>query len=380
MDLRTLLDSTPDGSTLRLPPGTYPLSGGIQRAVTIETGRLIAPDSRPEFGEATIIADNGGMIVTGPDVTIRRGIDIKCINPAATIVQSLGPRFTLEQSRILGSPTQGARRGLASNSVGGKVLCSVIDECWQKTSEAQAIDGWDNMRDWVIDNSYLGGGSQSLLLGGADAKSPSRIPTNIRLTRSDLAKNPVWASLGAVLKTSLETKCVAGFYSNACTFKGAGKGQGQGGYVMVFKSADQENSAPWSVSCDILIENFSASQAGSGIIFVGHDGGNPAEVMSNIHLRNGSVFEIDNQLYAGDGRMLYFQSGAIDINLENLTLQGRNLAASMYLIAPQPVRLQMHNIALPKATYGIKIDNFGMGLAALKRWAPDAIFDNVTEG
>lgn len=107
--------------------------------------------------------------------------------------------------------------------------------------------------------------------------------------------------------------------------------------------------------------------------------------MGNITLRNGTFSEIDPTQYPGSaGRGYTFIGAMSDVTLENLVLTGKNMAASMYFIAPFPKRLVLRNLQLPQSLYGVKVDA-GPSLktpaeivTGLKALMPDAIIENIT--
>ena len=383
-DLQPLLDAVPSNSTIVLDPGTtYTIANPITKPVTLQTRTPLSPTARAAAGDVTITT-TGGLFTQAP-ITLT-GISVKCSDPLRNIIQVQAPGFVLDRSAVLGTTTAGARRGIAVNASGGRILNSTIDQCWRPDTEGQAILGWDGTEDWEITNCYLGGASQSLMFGGADASSASRVPRNIRVSRCDLGKDPAWTG-HVVLKTSFELKTGIGVHLSDCTFDGAGTGQGQGAYVMVLKSCNQDGSAPWSQTQGVTIERFTAMHGGGAVNFVANDGSNPSVTMGNVTLRNGTFSAIDPTLYPGSpGRGYTFIGAMTDVTLENLILTGANLAASMYFIAPFPKRLVLRNLQLPQSTYGVKIENSGLPplmtpaaiVTGIKSVMPDAIVEGIT--
>lgn len=381
-DIQSLLDALPAGSTLVLDPGTHTLAGPLTKPITLTTRRPLAP-ARAIDADVTLISPTG-VVITAPDVTFR-GVAVQCTDPTKNIVQALGARFTLDRGLITGSPTLGGRRGLAINSAGGRVLSSTIDQCWRPDTEGQAVLGWDGTSDWLFEDCLLGGASQSLMLGGADATTASRVPANVTIRHCDLVKRAEWGFRGAMQKTSFELKAGLGVTLSDCVFDGAGTGQGQGAYLMVLKSCNQDGHAPWSSTQHVVIERFTAKHGGGCVSFVGNDGANPSITMGSITLRDGTFSDIDPTLYPGSpGRGFTFQSAAIDVTLENIVVTAQNMAASMYLIGPPPKRLVLRNVQLPQSLYGVKIDG-GPSLktpdqivSGIKAWAPDAIVEGIT--
>jgi hypothetical protein len=236
-------------------------------------------------------------------------------------------------------------------------------ECWRPADEAQAVDGYDGCRNWLFDNSYLGGASQSLMFGGGDAASASRVPMNIRVRKCDFGKDASWFSK-SLIKTAFEMKYGIGIHLSDVTLQGAGNAQGQHGFLIVLKSLNQNNRSPWSQTSGVLLEHFTAKQGAAAISFVASDGDYPSLPLNNITIRNGEFTELDPLLYPGDAHgALQFTNRAAtpatatkpafteavmsDITIENVKISGQNLNAAMYFIGPPPRRLVIRNVQLP---------------------------------
>lgn len=374
--LQAAIDAAPSGSTLALEPGVYLGTPTYTKAITIQPRNPVPPGRATDAGVWIRGTDHAGVVL-GADVVLR-GVGHLADFPTANLLVVTGERFTLDRCVVLGGPS-GAHRGVLLNGNTAALLGCRIDEIWQYQSEAQAVYGDDGTRNVLIDDCYLGGASQSVMFGGADSRSPDRVPTGIVIRRSTLAKNPAWLGKGAYVKTAFELKSAIGVHLVDCALEGAGTSQQQGAFLIVLKSLNQNGRAPWSTVADVLIERCTARLGGGCVRFVGNDGANPSQRMSNITLRNVTFTEIDPALYPGSpGRAFEFQTGPIDVTLDHVTTQGKNLAAAMYFAAPQPVRLVLRNVALPASYYGIKID--AGGTMPLQQWAPDSVVENVTIG
>jgi hypothetical protein len=171
-------------------------------------------------------------------------------------------------------------------------------------------------------------------------------------------------------------KCIDGFTftDNVAEYAGSA----QGGYPLVLKSANQDGTAPWSVTQNVRIERNVFRHSGGGASFVGQDGSNPAVKMNHVEIRNNLFDDIDPTTApgGGDGRGFIFQSAVDHLTIDSNTINAKNMAAEMYFIGPPPTALVLKNIKgiLPKTSlYGIKIDADGSGLAAVQTWAPDAL-------
>lgn len=375
--LQAALDAAPAGATLVLAAGTYPGSVLIGKPVTLTAGPLTAGRVTPAQITAWIVGSVGSdaVTVTATGVTLK-GIGVKSLDSTRQLVAVTGANFVGQQLALMGSPTTGQHRCLLAHSANGLLTDSVVDECWLPGRDAQAVGGWMDTNGWTFTNNYLGGGAEIVMFGGADAPSALRIPRNVTMVGNTLSKHmTAWLAAGAQLKNGLELKCIDGFVFTDNIVEYAGPAQG--GYTLVLKSANQDGTAPFTVTQNVRIERNIFRHGGGGASFVGQDGSNPAIKMNHVEIRN-NLFEADPTTApgGGDGRGFIFQSAVDHLTLEANTLTGKNLAAEMYFVGPPPTALVLKNLKgiLPKTSlYGVKIDADGSGLPAVQAWAPDAV-------
>lgn len=378
-NVQNAVNAAPAGALISLDPGVYVGALTLTKRVRLMAA-LPPPAGRvtATAPTATIMGIPGAdaITVTGDDIELI-GLRVLAPSPDKQLIGVTGARFTLRQCAALGSPTAGQHRGVMLNGDTALIVDCFIDDCWNVGRDCQAIGGWDGTKNITIENCYLGGGAQSVMFGGADSTSVDRIPTNIKIINSTLSKNPAWYAKNAQIKCALELKCVNGFVMQDCTLEYAGISEGQGAYLMVLKSANQNNTAPWTVVQNVLIERCLARYGGGFAAFIGQDGSNPAVHLNHVTLRNVAFTDIDpTGITKGHGHGFMFQSATDAVTLEAVTIQHKNMNDDMYFIAPQPTTMVLRNIkgVLPQTShYGVKIDAGGSGLDALQKWAPDAV-------
>jgi len=377
--VQAALDAAPPGATLMLDAATYPGSISITKPVTLIARIPPTPGRVTPAGISSWIlggVDTDAITVSGVDVTLI-GIGAKSQNADRQLLAVTGARFAGKQIALMGDPVKGQHRCLLAHSANGSLADSFVDECWLPGRDAQAVGGWMDTNGWTFTNNYLGGGAEIVMFGGADAPSADRIPKNVTMVGNTLSKHMAsWLALGAQLKNGLELKCIDGFIFTDNIVEYAGPGQG--GYPLVLKSANQDGTAPWSVTQNVRIERNVFRHGGGGASFVGQDGSNPAIRMNHVTLLNNLFDDIDPTTApgGGDGRGFMFQSAVDHLTLDGNTLKAAHMATEMYFIAPQPTALVLKNLKgiLPKTSlYGVKIDAGGSGLAAVQAWAPDAV-------
>src|SRR6185369_9293775 len=104
--------------------------------------------------------------------------------------------------------------------------------------------------------------------------------------------------------------------------------------------------------------------------------------MDNVVVRNVAFSQIDPLgPTGGAGRGILIDGGPKNLTFENVTIDGKNLGASMYLIPnPKPTGLVLRNLKLAASTYGMKIDGGGMGVPAWQQLMPDAVIVDTPNG
>lgn len=375
--LQSVHDSAPEGSTLQLEPGTYNGVLNSTKRLTWESN-LILPPGRitPNLCPVTIIS-SGQTLTNKATDAIFRGMCFKSTDPQQTIVVDNGLRFVFEQCVSIGDPAKGQHRGFCPHGTDAIITDSFIDECWLVGRDAAAIGGWDGTNGLLVNNSYLGGGAQSILFGGADPANPSRTPQKIQIQKCILSKNPNWYTLGAQIKTALELKNAVDVTVQDTVMEYAGISGGSTGYVCLLTPRNQNNTAPFSSVQRVLLERCLMRFGGGAFNLLGQDDTNPSGPLMDITIRNVMASDLDpTGPWKGQGRIFLFNKGPQKVTIDGFTAAGKNLQAQFYFIKP-PVGLTVRNAVLPVTKYGVKIDGGASGWDAVKAttFAPDTVVD-----
>jgi hypothetical protein len=367
------LARAPAGAVLTLSRTlVYPGGLTLTTPVTLQseivgTGRMTREEPAP-----TVL---GGIRVTADDVTLI-GLAIRHTNPRTDIVVLSGARPTLDRCRVLGDPLTGAKRGIAANGSAMTIRRGYIDDCWQPAQDAQAICAWDMGPGLDIDDCYLAGGAQSVMLGGADPTSEARTPRNVSIQHSTLTKNPRWFAAGVQLKCALELKNAIGVRVTDCALEYAGTSQGQGAYLIVATPRNQGGQAPYSTVRDVVIAQCTGRFAAGLVNLLGTDNVHPSGPLADFTIQDCQFTDIDpTGLTGGTGRLFMVDRAPQRVTLDGITVAGQHLAALGYFSGAAPVGFVATRLTLPPAKYGWKIDAGGMGRAALQTYMPDAQLD-----
>ena len=380
--LQPVIDGAPDGSVLVLDAGTYTGSLVIGKPLTIQPAAAVPAGRATAAGCGVVIVggtDDDAIAVLGEDVTLC-GLTVKTSHQNRQLVAFTGARLVLDRCSLLGDPGFGCHRGVMVNGAGARVIQCHIDNVFDIGRDTQAISGWDGTRDIVIDDCYLEGAGEVVMFGGADSTSPERMPTNVQITNCTLTKNPAWYGLGVQIKNALELKCCVGFTMDNCIMEYGGTAEGQGAYLILLSTRNQDGTAPWTTIQHVRITHCHARHGGAGIKILGRDDGQESVPMTDVILEDVMFSDIDPGTYGGDARGVCLLGGPDALTMENITIEATYLGTTMYLIPPPyPTRLVLKNMKFSPSEYGMKIDGGGAGVEAWEEAMPDAVIELTPE-
>jgi len=376
--LQPLLDSAAADSVFVLEVGTYPGSLVLRQPVTL-TAKVVPNGRATQAGTGVVIigtADEDAITVEGENVTLV-GLTVKTSHQNRQLVAVTGAHVTIDRCSLLGDPSFGCHRGIMLNGAGALVTQCHVDNVFDVGRDTQAISGWDGTRDIVIDDCYLEGAGEVVMFGGADSTSPERMPTHIRITNCTLTKNPDWYARGVQIKNALELKCAIDVEVDNCILEYGGTAEGQGAYLILLSTRNQDGSAPWTTIQHVAITRCHCRHGGAGIKILGRDDGQPSVPMTDVLLDEVMFSDIDPDTYGGDARGVTIMGAPDALTLQGITIEAVRLGTTLYLI-PEPLyptNLVLRNMKLPPSDYGMKIDGGGAGVEAWQAAMPDAIIE-----
>lgn len=314
-----------------------------------------------------------------PDVYNTRisQLAIKSTNPQSTLVGIKGSNTSLTSLYLTGDVINGQHRGIEANGDTILIRSCKIDNCFLPDRDAQAICGWNNSRNVVIDSCQLSAGAEAVMFGGADPVDAFAVPRNIKLINSRLTK-PVESISHSFAKNSLELKNCINFYCFNCTFEYSGISQGQGGFSIVLTPRNQSGRASYSQVKNVVIEHCKSFYTSGAVTFLGQDDTHPSDTLENVLIRD-CEFWLE-PFASGRRRIFEFLNSPKNITLQDILVHApdNQLSSTGYFVKP-PINLTLRRIVTPRTKYGWKIDNGLSGLQELIKFAPSTIIDSVSE-
>jgi len=380
-NIQQVLESNPAESQFELEAGVY--NGPVNFSSISSNKHLFNNAGNPDA--VSIISKAGpsciGISANSSHISLVN-LTFKNNNQLGSIIDIYGSDVKIENCKLLGSPINGQHRGIAANGASISIVRTRIEDCFLVGRDAQAICGWTGTENLLIDNCYLEGGAQSVMFGGADPENIFRIPTNIKIINSVLTKKLEWYSMSSVpqMKCALELKNCKNFYCFNNTLEYAGTAQGQGSFIIVLTPRNQSGKASYSTVQNALIEHCVCRFGGGCVNFLGGDTNWPSGPLRNITIADTEFSEINHVLWKGSGRIFQFIKAPQNIVLQDLSIRGidgQQLNSNAYFIGEPPTNLVMKNIKWPTTKYGMKIDDGGSGLDAVKKYCPSLVYEGV---
>jgi hypothetical protein len=356
--LDAALAAAAPGATLDLDPAlTYTkrlqVSGVTLRSTVAPEGRMTKDAPAPLFTHAITLGDDATLI----------GLDLRNSDLVDVVVVT-GARVTLDQCRILGDPVQGTKRGIAANGNGQCVIRRCyIDDCFRQGQDAQAICGWNFLPGLLIEDNYLCGGAETIMIGGSDPSSPERDPKDITIRGNTITKNPAWYGQDIVLKNTLELKnarnCL--IEDNDISYSWA---QGQDGYLIVITVRNDDEHNPTATIQDVVFRHNTCAHGAGAFNILGLDNLAPSIRMARVTISENYFTDLDGPTYAPGKtyRTILLNEIGDDLVITGNTFEGVKSSSAVYFVGgPPALRMVFTNNDVPNSKYGM----FGQNCTAM---------------
>lgn len=182
-------------------------------------------------------------------------------------IASVPHHIVLDRDYIHGWSKLDLRRCVAANASWMAVVDSWLSDCHSMNGDSQAIWGANAPGPYTIVNNRLEGAGENIMFGGADSYSPELMPTDITIQRNHVIKPASWQGVWYV-KNLFELKAGKRVLVEQNAFEGSWYG-GQTGTALLFKSVNQEGTAPWSETSDVTVRWNRVDRSAAGWNFAG---------------------------------------------------------------------------------------------------------------
>ena len=182
----------------------------------------------------------------------------------------------------------GQKRGVRGNGVAITLTRSYIANIWRSGQDSQAFCAWDGAGPYTIVDNYLEAASENVMFGGADSKSATRVPSDIRVEGNYFTKRLEWKGAGVAVKNLFELKSARRLTIRGNLFE-RNWTDAQTGYGILFKAVNQDGTAPWSALEDVLFEQNVVRDTENGFNILGNDYAQPSGRVTRVTIRNNLV-------------------------------------------------------------------------------------------
>jgi len=195
----------------------------------------------------------------------------------------------------------GQKRGIRGNGKQITLTRSYIANISRSGQDSQAFCAWDGAGPYTIVNNYLEAASENVMFGGADSKSPDRVPSDILLEANYFTKRLEWKGAGVAVKNLLELKSARRITIRRNLFEHNWT-DAQAGFGILMKVVNQDGTAPWSVTEDVLFEQNLIRDTENGFNLAGYDYAYPSGRATRITIRNnilstpGVAFQVGGEI------------------------------------------------------------------------------------
>jgi PKD repeat protein len=348
------------GAALATQTGTGAASVAYWRVVGIEFS--VTTTALPDANLAGA-AGNTGLVRLG--------------DPYETNPSNVPHDIVIDRCYIHGRPTMNTIRGVNLNSKAAAVIDSYLSDFHGVQWESQAICGWNGPGPFKIVNNYLEGATENVMFGGSDPKISGLIPSDIEMRRNYFFKPLSWKAGSAgyagyhwSVKNLLELKNAQRLLIEGNRFEN-NWADAQTGYGLLFKSVNQDGTAPWCTSQDIDFKNNIVRHMGAAINIQGRDTNNLSGQTKRIRIKNNLFDDVSQPVWNGDGAFIKVTDTLNVIVDHNTVLQTGNII-TVYGAAITGF-VFTNNIA-PHNVYGIKGDGTSAGNSTLNTYFPACVF------
>lgn len=377
--IQAAINSSQPGDTILLEAGcryvgglTLPARAGV---VTLRSGgslptRRVGPADLPTM--ATVI-NTAGPVINGTGAThwVIDGIALEGNTTGEVITLQDALNVKLDRLLIVGG-VNGQKRGIRGNGQSITLTRSYCANVWAPGQDSQCFAAWDGAGPYTITDNYLEAASENVMFGGADSKSADRIPADIVIAGNLFTKRLEWKPVppattsGKAVKNILEFKAARRVIVSNNVFERSWT-DAQNGYAILFKSVNQNGTAPWSQTDDVLFENNIVREAENGINIQGFASDQPGGRTTGIVIRSNDITTtgVAVQITGAPGTVTIdrttFVNGYTFIQFSGLPMDLLTVTNT----------LANHN------QYGVKGDATGIGTASLTKFCKAYVWADV---
>lgn len=268
-----------------------------------------------------------------------------------------------------GTTTLRLKRNYYVNSSNTATVDGTCMEGHDNNGDSQCFLGLNGPGPYLIENMYMEASHEVIMFGGGDPSIPNLVPCDITIRHNHVTRPPTWKNVWTA-KNLIEMK-------NACRILIEGNvieniwADGQVGYALLFKSVNQDGTAPWSTTQDLTLRYNLIRNSGAGLNICSVCQG-PAVPANRITAYDNLFIGINNGQYTGEARQFQFLGALTNVSVTHNTVIGAvdvGTAISFDGQPPKMTNFDFRSIAYDMGQYNV---HGGTGGSDWKLWADTA--------
>jgi hypothetical protein len=414
--LQTALDQVAPGGTVRLAPGAVyvgnyrlPAKGGTSYVtITTRDAALPPPGTRidPSYksrlailrspnGSAVLRTEAGAsyfrIVGVAFDANVNGDGDIIALgSDSQTTLAAVPHHFELDRVLISGDVAIGQRRGISLQASDVTIMNSDIRDIKDVGYDSQTIATWNSPGRIVIRNNFLEAAGENIMFGGADARIPNLVPSDIVIEGNLLTKDTKWRGKSWTVKNLFEIKSARRVLVRNNIFEYIWA-SGQNGFAVQLTPRNQGGGNPWATVEDVEFSGNVFRHAGAVFNISGHDDMRRSGQLARLLIKNNIAYDIHSGTWGGNGVFAQIGNEPRDITIDHNTIlhtgnivtfySGRYISSSGAVVTGGPiVGFSYTNNMAKHNSYGIFGSGKSIGIGSLNYYAPGAVVSHNVFG
>lgn len=361
----------------------------INKPITIQgAGKIRTPNADPAVD---IVPKTGPVTLRGLEICTTPGWELTYIIVRmgawqTTSLADVPQGLLIDGCNIHGQPSQSIQQGVAANGANVVIQKSRIWEIHHNGADCQAIGAWNGPGPFKIVDNYLEASGENIMFGGAEARIPNLIASDIEVRRNHLFKPLTWcpfhssyAGIEWRVKNLFELKNARRVIADGNVMENCWV-QSQTGYAVLFTVRGEDGKNAWATIQDVVFTNNTIKNVPAGFQLLGKDNKGASVQGARLRVANNQI-QFGSGL-GSNGRLFDMQqyndvlieNNEADPPLAHLNLAGEDPATRELLLS---TGLIYRNNLVGFGEYGV----FGDGDRKYTAFAPDAVISgNVAYG
>jgi hypothetical protein len=225
------------------------------------------------------------------------------------LVSELPEDISFDRSYFAGSAGEGTKQGLVANGRSIVVTNSYFKDFKDTANDAQAIAMWNGAGPLRVENNYLEGSGENMMVGGGDPSIPNLVPSDITIRGNYLFKPLAWvtetssqkAARGRKwrIKNLFELKNAERVLFEGNVLENNWIQADQQGFAILFSVRNQSGGCPWCRIQHVTLSYNLVKNSIAGLKFLATDDTFPSGQLYDITISNNLLVNINANAVPG---------------------------------------------------------------------------------